>query len=89
MSAIEWTPNDEEILFIKRTANEEGSDMFEMMQISSEGGKPRRIGRPHNKRIYDLRLHPDGNTIVFTMGQAQEFEVWAMEGFLPKELASN
>jgi Tol biopolymer transport system component len=89
MSAIEWGPDDEEIFFIKRTAKEQGNDTFEMMQVSSDGGEPRRIGRPQSQRIYDLRLHPDGNTIVFTMGQAQEFEVWAMEGFLPKELASN
>jgi Tol biopolymer transport system component len=89
MSALEWTPDDKEILFIKRTAGENENKTFEMMRISSEGGEPRRIGMVQNQRIYDLRLDPDGNTLVFTMGQPQEFEVWAMEGFLPTDEASD
>jgi Tol biopolymer transport system component len=89
VSSLEWTLDDKEIFFIKLTAGENEKKTFEMMRISSEGGEPRRIGLAQNQRIYDLRLHPDGKTLVFTMGQAEEFEVWAMEGFLPTEIASN
>jgi len=85
MSSIEWTPDDQGVLFIKETTSEGGHNTFEMMLISSEGGVPRRLGVAQNQRIYDLRLHSDGNTIVFTMGQTQESEVWAMEGFLSEQ----
>ena len=82
VASFEWTLDDEEILFAKW--RETGTEnIFELMCISSEGGEPKRLGLARNQRIRDLRLHPDGNTLVFTMGQAHKFEVWAMEGFLP------
>ena len=83
VASFEWTLDDEGILFVKRYETEAG-EVSELMLVSSEGGKPRRLGLAEDQAIYDLQLHPDGKTLVFTKGQSRETEVWAMEGSLPK-----
>jgi Tol biopolymer transport system component len=87
VASFEWTLDDKEILFAKGRETET-EDIFELMRISSEGGEPRRLGLAQNQRIRDLRLHPDGSTLVFTVGQTRETEVWAMDGFLPEHEGS-
>jgi Tol biopolymer transport system component len=87
LRSYQWTPDGEEILFVKGTRTETQGQTFELMGISPEGGHPRSIA-PMMKNVRDLSLHPDGTSLVFTAGE-REVEVWAMEDFLSKVIAAN
>jgi Tol biopolymer transport system component len=87
LNCLEWTPRDEEILFVKSAGAEAQGQNFELMGISPKGGQARSIV-PMMENVRDLKMHPDGTSLVFTAGK-REVEVWAMEDFLPERMASN
>jgi len=81
-----WTPDDQEILFVKTVGTEPTERTFELMALSVEGGEPRKLG-PLMDHVHDLSLPPDGTSLVFTAGE-RKVEVWVMEDFLPESVVS-
>jgi Tol biopolymer transport system component len=79
-SGLAWTPDGKHILYtLSRDENRE--QPFELWRIPSEGGTPQKTGIAM-KQLRELRVHPDGKTIVFGAG-LNTFEIWVMENFLP------
>jgi Tol biopolymer transport system component len=81
--SLEWTPNDREILFVRKVGHESEDQAFELMAVSTHDGSLRNLGRLMN-RVRDLRLRPDGTQLAFTAGR-MKLELWAIEGFLPED----
>ncbi|MBK5292279.1 MAG: PD40 domain-containing protein [Acidobacteriia bacterium] len=71
---LDWEPDGRGLVFARARNSE-------LWRISTEGGKPEKLDLTmFNMRL--LRLHPDGQRIVFNAGEPKS-EVWAMENFLP------
>jgi Tol biopolymer transport system component len=75
IQAIDWTPDGEYVLFTKREKN--GTSLW---RIATEGQEPQKIWES-DKRLRDLRVHPEGTQIAFS-SVIIENEVWVMENFL-------
>ena len=76
IQAIGWSPDGEYVLFTKR--EKKGTSLW---RIALDGKEPQKLGQS-NKRLRDLRVHPDGRQIAFS-SVIIENEVWVMENFLP------
>jgi Tol biopolymer transport system component len=81
---IAWSADDETVLYLKD--GELGAGLW---MVPASGGTPKRMdlavpGMDGFPVTRDLRLHPDGQRIVFTAAGAHR-EVWVMENFLPDE----
>jgi len=83
--ALVWTPDDQQILFVKKVGTESDKQTLALMSISVKGGEPRKLG-PMMDHVRELSLHPNGTSLVYTAGQ-RNFEVWAMEDFLPESIS--
>jgi Tol biopolymer transport system component len=81
--SLEWTPNDREILFVRKIGSESNEQTFELMAVSTHDGSLRGLG-PIMADVRELRLHPDGSQLAFTAGR-MKLELWAIEGFLPED----
>ncbi|MBM3311194.1 MAG: hypothetical protein FJY80_06775, partial [Candidatus Aminicenantes bacterium] len=77
--SLAWTPDGSQILFGRRSAQIPGKS--ELCRISVEGGEHQRLGLTIDN-LYHLRVHLDGQRIVYTAGEYKA-EIWAMENFLP------
>jgi len=78
-----WTPDGQDVLFLR--VEREGTGSWQgtgLWRISSEGGDPQKLWQSE-KKLRELRLHPDGRQIAFYTIKV-DTEVWAMENFLPK-----
>jgi Tol biopolymer transport system component len=77
-----WTPDGKYILFYKSKPGrrDENVRKCSLWRISLEGGEPQEIGITMNS-FNHLRVHPDGQHIVFHSGERGS-EVWVMENFL-------
>jgi Tol biopolymer transport system component len=78
---LAWTPDGRYVLFA-RTTEHSGGQPFELWRIRAEGGTPQKTGIAV-EGLRHLRVHPDGERIVFNAGHIQH-EVWVLEGFLPE-----
>ncbi len=67
-----WTPDGRYIMF--------GKQPDELWRLPAEGGKPQKLLAMDG--LANISIHPDGQRIAFTGGK-EEWEVWAMENFLP------
>jgi Tol biopolymer transport system component len=79
-SGLAWTPDGKYILFAQR-AGDAAQQPFELWRIPAGGGTPQNTGIAM-KELRDLRVHPDGQRIVFGAGEIQD-ETWVLENFLP------
>jgi Tol biopolymer transport system component len=79
-SDMAWTPDGKYILFIKIQGDPQ-QHLHELWRIPAEGGTPQKVGISM-KLLRGLRVHPDGQHIVFTAGLPTA-EVWVLENFLP------
>jgi hypothetical protein len=62
-----------------------GQRSTELWRIRPEQGVPEKIGVLGNLVSREpIRVHPEGGRIAFTRVEKRA-EIWAMEGFLPKE----
>ena len=84
-SGLAWTPDARHILFTQ-TNVAPAPQPFELWRIAVSGGTPQRTGIAM-EGLRNLRVHPDGQRIVFSAGQNQD-EVWVMEGFLGEPAAA-
>ena len=88
-SGLAWTPDGKQILFSKvaqMRGDSEVAGVYELWRVPAQGGEPQRIGIAMDG-LRDLRVHPDGQRIVFAAGQ-NKHEVWVMENFLPVQKAA-
>lgn len=74
-----WTADSQQIL-VSRTKGE-GSQLW---LVPVAGGNARQIEFPQ-MRVFQMRMNPDGRTIVFAAGGAPSGEVWAAENLVPRE----
>jgi Tol biopolymer transport system component len=79
-SGLAWTPDGRYVLFT-RTKTGSGSLPFELWRTPVEGGAAEKTGIAMTG-LRCLRVHPDGQRIVFGAGQIQH-EAWVLEHFLP------
>ncbi len=77
---LAWTPDGQQLLFVKRAHFNEEGQSIELWRISSEGGEPQRAGLAL-VGLSHFQLHPDGRRIAFTVATGGS-EVWVMENFL-------
>ncbi len=78
---LAWTPDGKHVLFT-RTKGDSAPRPFELWRIPAGGGTPQKTGI-EMAGLHNLRVHPDGQRIVFDAGQIQH-EVWVLEDFLPE-----
>jgi Tol biopolymer transport system component len=76
---LAWTPDGKHILFAQTAGDAQRP--FELWRIPAGGGPPQNTGIAM-KGLRNLRVHPDGQRIVFDAGQIQN-EAWVLENFLP------
>jgi Tol biopolymer transport system component len=87
LTGLVWTPDGNQILFGKGTVVPGKRPHIEVWRVPVRGGKTEStdLAMP---RLRDLSIHPDGRRLAFAAGR-NEFEVWVMENFLPKNGAPN
>lgn len=87
ITTIDWTPDGRQLLYGKRTGQDE---ITELWRIPAEGGEPQKLELTMRdllamRYMLHLRVHPDGQRIAFTAkAQPGKVEVWVMENFLPE-----
>jgi len=79
-SGLAWTPDGKYLLFTQR-AGDSAQQPFELWRIPVGGGTPQKTGIAM-QGLRHLRVHPDGQRIVFDAGQIRH-ETWVLENFLP------
>jgi len=77
-SGLAWTSDARHILFAQ--TSEPSLQPFELWRIPVTGGPPQRTGIAMDG-LRNLRVHPDGQRIVFSAGQNRD-EIWALQNFL-------
>lgn len=78
IQAIGWMPDGEYVLFTKR--EKKGTSLW---RIAPGNPEPQKLWQS-NKRLRDMRVHPDGEQIAFST-VIIDSEVWVMENFLPEK----
>jgi Tol biopolymer transport system component len=81
---LAWARDGKQLLFFKKL----GDDTSELWALSTEGGEPRDLGIQAGY-IFQLSVHPDGKQIAFAGDSRDDKpQVWIMEDFLSKSVAS-
>ena len=83
IGTVAWTPDGKGILFTKSDL-EWSRRKTEFWLVATAGGEPVRLGLHIDEFVQDLRVHPDGRRIAFSVEQGRA-EVWLLENFLPPE----
>ena len=85
IGAISWTPDGQALLVEKRRQSDTTGAPFtyELWRVSAAGGTPRKLDLAI-EGMHNLRIHPDGRRIAYTVGSGYMPEVWVMENFLPE-----
>jgi dipeptidyl aminopeptidase/acylaminoacyl peptidase len=74
-----WSPDDRYVYFVQRPDSHSPHELF---RVPASGGAEESMGLKAMD-IRDLDIAPDGRRIAFSIGAAQQTEIWAMENFLP------
>jgi Tol biopolymer transport system component len=86
--AVAWTPDGSQLLYAVSSKSSDDAKKatlrYELWRVSSKGGEPQKLGLMANGMIMSLRVHPDGQRIVYGRSWSSP-EIWVMENFLPKE----
>lgn len=83
INTFAWTPDGNEILFVKDVSSGKGRQACELWHVPAEGGEPQKFDIAM-EGTHRLSIHPDGNRIAFHSGKSRA-EIWVMENFLPEE----
>ncbi len=75
IAALSWTPDGQGLLF---------QMAGELWRVSAAGGEPRKLDLAIED-MHDLRIHPDGRRIAYTVGKSYMPEIWVMENYLPED----
>ena len=81
-----WTPDSQQILFIRQEGELTQVTRSELWSIPVEGGEPTRLGFSTRGRLDRFSIHPDGKHLAFTSSEPST-EIWVMENFLPQTVA--
>ena len=87
---VAWTPDGQYLLFGRDLPPDPQHEMprTELWRVPVAGGEAQRTGLVIDGAIGELRIHPDGRRIAFTLRQETD-ELWVMENFLPTRNAGN
>ncbi len=85
---LAWTPDGRHLLLAKRNADPETQFPHELWRIAVGGGEPESLGLKAEGGIREVRVHPDGQRIVFTSG-LRVSELLAAENFLAGKQGSD
>ena len=82
LTNMSWSAGGKNVLF---TLYKNEKQIDEFWQVSKETGQPRKMLETKSSmgRPYGLRVHPDGQRIVFSESVVHG-ELWVMENFLPE-----
>ncbi|UCF37390.1 MAG: PD40 domain-containing protein, partial [Acidobacteriota bacterium] len=78
--SIAWTPDSQYLLFSVHYSDR-AKAYSELLLLPAAGGEARSTGIRAEHRIADLQIHPDGQTIGFTVGEFG-YDLWVIENFL-------
>jgi len=77
-----WTPDGRDLIYSSRS---DAAPVPRLWRIPAIGGTPKDmlipLDTPYN--LNSVALAPDGRRVAFTAGRTA-FEIWTMEGFLPR-----
>ncbi|MFH1250335.1 MAG: tetratricopeptide repeat protein [bacterium] len=84
---IAWSPDGRyliyAVIFPKTHDTNMGLTRWELWRVSAQGGEPQRLDLTVDGLLRHLRIHPDGQRIVYYAWRGGT-EIWVMENFLPK-----
>jgi len=83
IGACAWTQDGRKIIYSKREPTKAPEPNFNLWLMSLEGGEPVKLGLTISL-LSELRIHPDGQHIVFTSIKPGG-EIWVMENFLSEQ----
>jgi len=83
IGACAWTQDGRKIIYTKREPTKAPEPNFNLWLISLEGGEPVKLELTISL-LSELRIHPDGQHIVFTSIKPGG-EIWVMENFLSEQ----
>ena len=81
-----WAPDGRSLycyILIWPESNKEEDFITELWNFPIDGGAPKRFNEGNKFSFGSLRIHPDGKRFAFRM-QSLNYEIWAMDNFLPK-----
>ena len=85
--AVAWSPDGHQLVYaISDNSSADGTPATihcEFWRVPSQGGEPQPLGLTVDGMVMSLRVHPDGQRIVYATLRSSS-EIWAMENFLPK-----
>ena len=85
--ALAWSPDGRQLLYALRSADSAGGTpatvQYELWRVPSQGGEAQRLGLRVEGMVMSLRVHPDGQRIVYGTLRSLP-EIWVMENFLPR-----
>ena len=84
--AVAWSPDGRQLVyatpFDRSGAGTATTVRAEFWRVPSQGGEPQPLGLTVDGMMAALRVHPDGQRIVYQTRRSSP-EVWVMENFLP------
>jgi dipeptidyl aminopeptidase/acylaminoacyl peptidase len=80
---ITWTPDSQQILFVRQEGKLTQVTRSELWGIPVEGGEPARLGFSRTGGLGRFSIHPDGKRMVFSLAEPRAREIWVMENLLP------
>lgn len=79
-TAVRWSPNGEEVIYGVHQTGEGDDAEAEIWMVPAEGGVPRRLELSLSAYVLgNLRFHPDGDRIAYTV-MDRGYELWLAEG---------
>jgi tricorn protease len=84
--AVAWSPDGRQLVYATPSASSAGGTpatiRYELWRVPSQGGEPQPLGLTVDGMMMSLRVHPDGQRIVYATTRSSS-EIWVMENFLP------
>lgn len=84
---VAWSPDGSQLYYaLPSEVSGDGTPATlrsELWRVPSQGGEPQQLGLTVDGMMFSLRVHPDGQRIVYGRLQSNP-EIWVMENFLPE-----
>lgn len=73
-----WTPDSSSLLVVR---NDPNAGTRSLWRLSLDAGVAEPLGLAM-EGLSDVRLHPDGQRVMFAAGLEGDYQLWAMQDFL-------